>query len=46
MHRLTRTPIQRSDGFDWFARKAHGGLRLEGEVRAVLGRTRYRGATT
>ena len=46
VHRLTRTPIQRSDGFDWFTKKADGGLRLEGEVRALLGRTRYRGATT
>jgi peptidoglycan/xylan/chitin deacetylase (PgdA/CDA1 family) len=43
-HRLWRTPIQRSDGFDNFARKADGGLRLEGELRSLTARARYRGA--
>ena len=43
-HRLWRTPIQRSDGFDTFTRKADGGLRLEGELRALTARARYRGA--
>jgi peptidoglycan/xylan/chitin deacetylase (PgdA/CDA1 family) len=43
-HRLWRTPIQRSDGFDNFALKADGGLRLEGELRSLTARARYRGA--
>ena len=44
--RLARTPIQRGDGFRWFAAKADGGLRLEGEIRAALARVRYRGASS
>ena len=44
VHRLARTPIQRSDGFDTFALKADGGLRLEGELRSFAARLRYRGA--
>lgn len=43
-HRLWRTPIQRSDGFDTFTLKADGGLRLEGELRSLTARARYRGA--
>lgn len=45
LHRLWRTPIQRSDGFAFFAAKARGGLRLEGELRAVLAKVKYRGST-
>lgn len=45
VHRLWRTPVQRSDGFRWFAAKARGGLRLEGELRAMAARVRYRGTT-
>ena len=44
--RLARTPIQRGDGFRWFAAKANGGLRLEGEIRAVVARVRYRGSSS
>lgn len=44
--RLARTPIQRGDGFEWFAAKAAGGLRLEGDMRALMARVRYRGAST
>lgn len=44
--RLARTPIQRGDGFRWFAAKANGGLRLEGEIRAAVARIRYRGANS
>jgi len=44
LHQLWRTPIQRSDDLAMFARKADGGLRLEGEARAVVARARYRGA--
>jgi peptidoglycan/xylan/chitin deacetylase (PgdA/CDA1 family) len=45
LHRLWRTPIQRSDGFDFFAAKAAGGLRLEGELRDLVARFKYRGTT-
>ncbi|MEO1057640.1 MAG: polysaccharide deacetylase family protein [Actinomycetota bacterium] len=44
-HRLWRTPIQRSDGFEFFAAKAAGGMRLEGELRDLVARVRYRNAT-
>jgi peptidoglycan/xylan/chitin deacetylase (PgdA/CDA1 family) len=43
-HRLWRTPVQRSDDHDTFVRKADGGLRLEGELRSLVARARYRGA--
>jgi peptidoglycan/xylan/chitin deacetylase (PgdA/CDA1 family) len=46
VHRLWRTPVQRSDDATRFAAKASGGLRLEGEARAVAARVRYRGAVT
>jgi peptidoglycan/xylan/chitin deacetylase (PgdA/CDA1 family) len=42
LHRLWRTPIQRSDGFEFFAAKAAGGLRLEGELRALVAKVKYR----
>ena len=45
LHRLWRTPIQRSDGHDFFVAKAAGGLRLEGELRELAARFKYRGAT-
>jgi len=43
--RLARTPIQAGDGVDWFARKAAGGLRLEGELRERVDRRRHASAT-
>jgi peptidoglycan/xylan/chitin deacetylase (PgdA/CDA1 family) len=43
-HRLWRTPVQRSDDHDTFVRKSDGGLRLEGELRSLVARARYRGA--
>jgi len=46
LHRLWRTPVQRADGFEFFTAKADGGLRLEGELRALAARIKYRGATT
>lgn len=46
LHRLWRTPIQRSDGHDFFVAKAAGGLRLEGELRDLVAKAKYRGATT
>jgi hypothetical protein len=36
--------VQRSDDHDTFVRKADGGLRLEGELRSLVARARYRGA--
>lgn len=42
LHRLWRTPIQRTDDDATFARKAAGGLRLEGELRALTSAARYR----
>lgn len=42
VHRLWRTPVQRSDGFGYFVAKAAGGMRLEGAARGVLARARYR----
>jgi len=45
-HRLTRTPIQVTDGMRWFRHKASGGLRYEDRARSVLNRGRYAGATT
>lgn len=44
LHRLWRTPVQRSDGFEHFVRKAAGGHRLEGELRMLGARVRHRGA--
>lgn len=43
LHRLSRTPVQRRDGIEFFTAKAHGGLRLEGELRSLTARLRYRG---
>lgn len=45
-HRLNRSPVQVSDGFTWFRRKAEGGLRLEDSLRRTLNRRRYATATT
>ncbi len=42
VHRLWRTPVQRQDDLDLFAAKARGGLRLEGEARALVARVKYR----
>lgn len=45
-YRLARSPIQRSDGMRWFARKLSGGMVLEGRLRRALNRRRYAGMTT
>lgn len=45
-YRLGRTPIQSSDAMRWFLRKKDGGLALEGSVREMLNRRRYRRALT
>jgi peptidoglycan/xylan/chitin deacetylase (PgdA/CDA1 family) len=45
-HRLSRSPIQVSDGMRWFRRKAAGGLALEDELRTLRNRRRYAGTVT
>jgi peptidoglycan/xylan/chitin deacetylase (PgdA/CDA1 family) len=45
-YRLARSPVQRSDGREWFERKLAGGLRLEDDVRRWANRVRYIGAST
>ena len=44
--RLARSPIQVADGMKWFRAKADGGLRFEDDVRRLVNRARYRGATS
>lgn len=46
LHRLGRSPVQRSDGHAYFVRKAHGGMRLEGSLRHAVARIKYAGRTT
>ncbi|MGB0114635.1 MAG: polysaccharide deacetylase family protein [Ilumatobacteraceae bacterium] len=46
LHALARTPVQRNDGLDFFAMKAAGGGRTEGDIRALLARVKYRRSTT
>jgi peptidoglycan/xylan/chitin deacetylase (PgdA/CDA1 family) len=43
-YRLARSPVQVSDGMDWFVRKVRGGLTLEGRVRSLVDRLRHRGS--
>jgi peptidoglycan/xylan/chitin deacetylase (PgdA/CDA1 family) len=45
-YRLARSPIQRSDGMHYFEQKLTGGLRLEDDVRRLVNRVRYRGASS
>jgi len=45
LHRLTRSPIQTTDGMAFFERKVRGGMRLEDDVRDLVNRWRYRGAS-
>jgi hypothetical protein len=40
-YRLARSPIQMSDGMDYFARKLAGGMGLEDAVRRAMNRLRY-----
>ncbi|MFM7068220.1 MAG: polysaccharide deacetylase family protein, partial [Actinomycetes bacterium] len=42
LHRLSRSPVQPSDGQRWFQRKALGGMHLEDDVRRAANRLRYR----
>ncbi len=45
-YRLHRSPIQASDGMRWFRRKTEGGMALEDDLRRLVNRRRYAGATT
>lgn len=45
LHRLTRSPIQTTDGMEFFERKVRGGMRLEDDLRDLANRWRYRGAS-
>lgn len=42
---LTRSPVQVGDGMTWFRRKVEGGMRFEDDLREVVNRRRYAGAT-
>ncbi len=42
VHRLSRSPIQVSDGMDFFESKLAGGMSLEDDVRELVNRWRYR----
>lgn len=44
--RIARSPIQTHDGFEYFVRKAHGGMGFEDAARTVVNRFRYAGATS
>jgi peptidoglycan/xylan/chitin deacetylase (PgdA/CDA1 family) len=44
--RLARSPVQRADGMRFFEQKLSGGLRLEDDVRRLVNRVRYIGAST
>ena len=45
VHRLARSPIQRSDGMRYFEAKRDGGMRCEDALRVLANRWRYRDAT-
>jgi len=41
LHRLFRSPVQHTDGLDFFERKVGGGMALEDDLRRLLNRRRY-----
>ena len=43
-YRLSRSPVQFSDGREYFDRKIAGGMALEDDLRRLLNRRRYAGA--
>ena len=45
-YNLHRSPIQRADGMRWFRRKAEGGMALEDDLRRLVNRRLYEGATS
>jgi peptidoglycan/xylan/chitin deacetylase (PgdA/CDA1 family) len=46
VHRLARSPIQRSDGTKYFEKKVAGGMGFEDSLRRVANVWRYRGVST
>lgn len=46
LHRLSRSPVQASDGPRSFRQKAAGGMRFEDDIRLTANRVRYRKATS
>lgn len=46
VHRLARTPVQTTDGVRWFARKVAGGMAFEDDLRRLVNRRRYVGASS
>ena len=45
-YRLARSPVQVDDGLAFFARKVAGGMRMEDDLRRLVNRRRFAGATT
>ncbi len=45
-YRLARSPVQVDDGLDYFDRKVGGGMRMEDDLRRLVNRRRFAGATT
>lgn len=45
VHRLARSPVQRTDRRRWFARKLAGGMRFEDDLRRLMDHRRHAGAT-
>ncbi|MEO0494927.1 MAG: polysaccharide deacetylase family protein [Actinomycetota bacterium] len=46
VHRLSRSPVQTTDGSHWFRRKVAGGMHFEDDLRRLVNRRRYAGATS
>lgn len=42
---FSRSPVQVADGMTWFERKVEGGMGFEDDLREVVNRRRYAGAT-
>jgi peptidoglycan/xylan/chitin deacetylase (PgdA/CDA1 family) len=45
-YRLARSPVQLDDGLHFFDRKVVGGMRMEDDLRRLVNRRRFAGATT
>jgi peptidoglycan/xylan/chitin deacetylase (PgdA/CDA1 family) len=45
-YRLARSPVQVDDGLAFFARKVAGGMRMEDDLRRLVNRRRFAGATS
>jgi len=45
VHRLLRSPVQTTDGDRWFRQKMVGGMGFEDDIRRMVNRRRYQGAS-